>query len=89
MPDRCLPRKSTAPLFRTGTASWQCWITSDGQRFVWRGADDRLLAGKHSGLHKYWSKVDGVMLPRAYPSLKAAMSSAYREMIMKGVRRAG
>ena len=83
-----MARKGQAPPYKTGTVLWECWITGDGQRFVWRGAEDRLLAGKHSGIHKYWAKVDGVMLPRAYPSLKAAMLSAYREMVMAGVRRA-
>lgn len=84
-----MARKSIAPPYKLGTVIWESWVTSDGQRFVWRGADDRLLAGKHSGSHTYWAKVDGEYLPRSFDDLKAAMSAAYRAMAMKGMRRAG
>jgi len=82
-------KKGQAPPYKTGQVIWECWITSDGQRFVWRGAGDRLLAGKHSGAHEYWAKVDGAYLPKSYPDLKAAMSAAFRAMAMNRMRKAG
>ena len=81
-------RKGTAPPFKMGAVLWSCWITSDGQRFVWRAAEDRLLAGKRSGSHTYWARVDGVPLPKNYRTLKGAMSGAFNAMVMARVRRA-
>lgn len=83
------PRRGQAPDFRTGDAIWQCWITGDGQRYVWRAEGDRLLAGKHSGSHKYWARVDGQYLPKQYNTLLEAMSAGYRAMVMRSVRSAG
>jgi len=81
------PQKSKAPPFVAGPITWEAWITSDGQRYVWRAAEDRLLAGKHSGSHEYWAKVDGEYLPNKFRDLKHAMFAAYRAMVMREMRR--
>ena len=89
MADTNRARVSSAPPFRTGSAEWHCWITSDGHRYVWRAEGDRLLAGRYEGRQDYWAKVDGAVLPSSYKSLRLAMMAAYRTMVMRGVRRAG
>lgn len=77
------PRRSAAPPFRTGEVEWVCWITSDNQRYIWRGAEDRLLAGRYVGRQEYWAKVDGIALPQVFKSLRAAMVAAYRASLVR------
>lgn len=82
------PRKSIAPDFVMGSAVWSCWVTSDGQRFVWRAASDRLVAGRHLGTHTYWARVDGRELPiKSFPTLKEAMLAAYRRLSTTNVKK--
>jgi hypothetical protein len=82
-------RRSEAPPFKVGDLEFVCWITSDGQRYVWRAEGDRLLVGRYEGAHTYWAKVDGILLPSTYKSLRHAMMAAYRSLRMSQVRRAG
>jgi ABC-type nitrate/sulfonate/bicarbonate transport system permease component len=79
-------RPSEAPPFRTGNVEWRCWITSDGHRYVWRGAEDRLLVGRYEGKQLYWAKVNGQILPKTFRSLRIAMMTAYRALVMGEVR---
>jgi hypothetical protein len=70
-----------------GNVSFVCWITSDGQRYVWRAEEDRLLVGRYEGAHTYWAKIDGVVMPKAYRSLRLAMLAGYRALVMDKHRR--
>jgi hypothetical protein len=82
-------RRSEAPPFKVGDVEYLCWITSDGQRYVWRAAEDRLLVGRYEGANSYWCRVDGALLPSTYKSLRLAMMSGYRNLRMSQVQRAG
>ena len=82
-------RRSAAPPFRVGDVVYECWITSDGQRYIWRGADDRLLVGRYEGRQSYWAKVDGLILPKTFRSLRIAMMTAYRALVMGQYREVG
>lgn len=73
-------RKSIAPDFVMGSVKWECWVTSDGQRFVWRAASDRLIAGRHVSSHRFWARVDGRYLEHEFYTLKDAMHAAYRRL---------
>ena len=83
------PRRSEAPPFKVGDTEYVCWITSDGQRYVWRAAEDRLLVGGYEGMQAYWAKVNGRLLDKRFRSLRIAMMTAYRAFVMGQYRAVG
>jgi len=75
------PRRADAPVFKTGDVLWECWATSDGQRYVWRADGDKLLVGREPGQGRYWAKAHGKRLPGSYTTLRQAMMAAVVEAI--------
>ncbi len=69
-------RRSSVPSFRADGLKFTCFISDDGQNYIWRTDDGRAEAGR--SVKVFWARCDGKAVGREHGTLKAAMSAAAR-----------
>lgn len=68
-------RWADVPPYTCGGVTFRC-IAIDEDRYEWRSADGRVVAGRVPGSSLCWASVQGRSLGRSFPSLRSAMITA-------------
>lgn len=71
---RARERRNSSPPFEIGGVVFECFVTADGQGYVWRSTCGRFAAGCVGAT--YVARAHGTVLKQRYARLMDAMAAA-------------